>query len=106
MGTPPPGNLRKYGAKCLDAEASGPAPGTRTMIWDCHGGQNQQGNVNASGTLTSARSGLCLDAYNSRTANGTQAVLWTCNGGSNRWDGSRTSACTSARSRRSSASTC
>ncbi|WP_412566694.1 ricin-type beta-trefoil lectin domain protein [Streptomyces europaeiscabiei] len=33
------GELARVRAKCLDAEASGPAPGTRTVIWDCHGGQ-------------------------------------------------------------------
>ncbi|OUD04649.1 ricin-type beta-trefoil lectin domain protein [Streptomyces swartbergensis] len=80
------GELRVYGNKCLDAEASGTSAGTRAIIWDCHGGQNQRWNVNANGTITSARSGLCLDANNAGTANGTQAILWTCNGGSNqRW---------------------
>ncbi|MEV5438405.1 ricin-type beta-trefoil lectin domain protein [Streptomyces sp. NPDC052682] len=80
------GELRVYGTKCLDAEASGTSPGTRVVIWDCHGGQNQRWNVNAGGTITSARSGLCLDAYNAGTGNGTQVVLWNCNNGSNqRW---------------------
>lgn len=70
----------------LDAEASGTSPGTRVIIWDCHGGQNQQWSINANGTITSARSGLCLDAYNAGTGNGTQVVLWNCNGGANqRW---------------------
>lgn len=80
------GELRVYGNKCLDAEASGTSAGTRVVIWDCHSGQNQRWNVNANGTITSARSGLCLDAYNAGTDNGTQLVLWNCNGGSNqRW---------------------
>ncbi|MFI6377171.1 ricin-type beta-trefoil lectin domain protein [Streptomyces sp. NPDC050546] len=49
-------------------------------------GQNQRWDVNANGTITSARSGLCLDAYNAGAANGTQVVLWNCNGGANqRW---------------------
>ncbi|PTH85763.1 lipase [Streptomyces sp. A244] len=80
------GELRVHGGKCLDAEASGTSPGTRAVVWDCHGGQNQRWNVNANGTITSARSGLCLDAADAGTANGTQGVLWTCNGGANqRW---------------------
>ena len=32
------------------------------IIWDCHGGTNQQWNVNANGTVTGVQSGLCLDA--------------------------------------------
>jgi dienelactone hydrolase len=80
------GELRVYGGKCLDAEASGTSPGTRAVIRDCRGGQNQRWNVNANGTITSARSGLCLDASNAGTANGTRGVLWNCNGGaSQRW---------------------
>ncbi|MEU0387697.1 RICIN domain-containing protein [Streptomyces chartreusis] len=49
--------MRVHGDKCLDAEASGTSPGTRVVIWDCHGGSNQRWNVNANGTVTSARSG-------------------------------------------------
>lgn len=80
------GERRVYGGKCLDAEASGTSPGTRGVVWDCHGGQNQRWNLDANGTITSARSGLCLDAYNAGTANGTQVALWNCNGGPHqRW---------------------
>ena len=74
------------GGKCLDAEASGTSPGTRAVIWDCHGGQNQRWNVNANGTVTGASSGLCLDTLNAGTGNGARTVLSTCNGGATqRW---------------------
>jgi hypothetical protein len=56
------------------------------IIWDCHGGLNQQWNVNADGTIRSVQSGLCVDANNAATANGTKIILWSCNGGANqRW---------------------
>jgi hypothetical protein len=75
-----------YGNKCLDASGQGTAPGTAVIIWDCNGQANQQWNVNASGTVTGAQSGLCLDASGQATANGTKIVLWTCNGQANqRW---------------------
>ncbi|GAA2148938.1 ricin-type beta-trefoil lectin domain protein [Glycomyces algeriensis] len=79
------GELRVNG-KCLDAEGSGTADGTRAILWDCHGGANQKWNVNANGTITNAQSGKCLDADSRGTANGTRIILWSCNGGTNqRW---------------------
>lgn len=72
-----------YGNKCLDAYNHGTTNGTRVVIWDCTGGNNQKWNVNTDGTLTNVTSGLCLDAYNAATANGTKLVLWSCNGQNN-----------------------
>lgn len=72
-----------YGNKCLDASGAGTANGTAVIIWDCHGGLNQQWNVNTNGTVTNAQSGLCLDAFGAATANGTKLILWSCNGGAN-----------------------
>jgi hypothetical protein len=71
------------GGKCLDAEGSGSADGTKAILWDCHGGANQRWNVNANGTITNAQSGKCLDADSRGTANGTKIILWSCNGGTN-----------------------
>jgi len=75
--------LRVYGNKCLDANNQGTANGTAAIIWDCHGGSNQQWNVNANGTITGVQSGRCLDASGAGTANGTRIQLWACNGGGN-----------------------
>lgn len=47
------------------------------------GQANQQWNINADGTITSALSGLCLEAAGLGTANGTPLELWSCWGGSN-----------------------
>jgi hypothetical protein len=46
--------------KCLEAPPAA-AAGTRTRIWDCGGGANQQWVVNSNGTISSAQTGLCLD---------------------------------------------
>ncbi|WP_233166671.1 PHB depolymerase family esterase [Micromonospora sp. Rc5] len=74
------------GTKCLDASGAGTSNGTPVIIWDCHGGTNQQWNVNADGTITNAQSGLCLDASGLGTANGTKIILWSCSGQANqRW---------------------
>ena len=72
-----------YGNKCLDANGAGTSNGTQAIIWDCHGGTNQQWNLNANGTITGVQSGLCLDANGAGTANGTKLILWSCNGGTN-----------------------
>ncbi len=72
-----------YGSKCLDAYNNGTTNGTSVVIWDCNGQANQQWNVNADGTITSALSGLCLDASNRGTANGTKIILWACGSGTN-----------------------
>ena len=75
-----------YGNKCLDAYNRGTTNGTRVVIWDCNGQNNQQWNVNADGTITNVFDGLCLDATGGGTANGTKLVLWTCNGSnSQKW---------------------
>jgi len=70
---------REGGNKCLDASGAGTGNGTQAIIWDCHGGANQQWNVNANGTITGSPSGLCLDAEGASTTNGTKIVLWACN---------------------------
>jgi hypothetical protein len=72
--------LTVYGGKCLDAEGASTAPGTRAIIWDCHGGTNQHWNVNPDGTITGVQSGLSLGTVNGGTGNGTGVVLQGCNG--------------------------
>jgi hypothetical protein len=57
--------------------------GTKVVIWDCNGQNNQKWNVNTDGTITNVNAGLCLDSYNNSTANGSSLVLWSCNGQDN-----------------------
>lgn len=72
--------------RCLDAEGSGTAPGTKIEIWDCHGKPNQAVTLTAAGELRLYNGSQCIDAYDQRTAPGTAVQLWTCNGGANqRW---------------------
>ncbi|MFB7503077.1 ricin-type beta-trefoil lectin domain protein [Streptomyces broussonetiae] len=72
-----------YGADASDQRAG---PGTKVIAWSCNSQTNQQWDLNANGTVTSARSGLCLDVTGAVTANGSPAQLWTCDCGSNqRW---------------------
>jgi poly(3-hydroxybutyrate) depolymerase len=76
--------LRVMG-KCLDL-APNAAAGTRVQIWDCNGGANQQWNVNSTGTISNAQTGLCLDVNGGAAANGTAVVVWNCHSGANqRW---------------------
>ena len=72
-----------YGNKCLDAYDLGTTNGTKAVIWDCNGQDNQKWNVNSDGTITNVHAGLCLDAYDNGTADGTDMVLWSCNGQAN-----------------------
>lgn len=75
-----------YGNKCLDANNNGTTNGTAVIIWDCNGQANQQWNLDASGTIVGAQSGLCLDASGNGIANGTSLILWACGSGANqRW---------------------
>lgn len=53
------------------------------IIYDCHGGANQQWNLNSDGTVANLLSSLCLDVTGAGTTNGTPVELWNCNGGSN-----------------------
>lgn len=81
-----PSARRAGKSESLDAWDRGTSNGTRVVIWDCHGGTNQKGNVNSDGTIVNVSSGLCLDACNADHANGTKLVLWSCNGQDNqRW---------------------
>ncbi|MEV6718037.1 RICIN domain-containing protein [Lentzea sp. NPDC051208] len=81
---------------CLDSpDHADEASGTRVILWDCHGGANQQWEfVKEAGTgfFDSDRTGVfriggkCLDAYGGSTAAGTPVILWDCHGGPNqRW---------------------
>lgn len=64
----------------------GTANGSKVLIWECNGRNNQKWNINSDGTITNVNAGLCLDACNATTNNGTSLVLWTCNGGtSQQW---------------------
>jgi lysophospholipase L1-like esterase len=69
--------------RCLDVPGGSSANGTQPIIWDCHGGANQQWAISGQ-TIQSA--GKCLDSPTNATA-GTKAQLWACSGAANqRWN--------------------
>jgi poly(hydroxyalkanoate) depolymerase family esterase len=71
--------------RCVDIPGSPAANGTQAVLWDCHGGANQQFTRTSAGELKVG--GKCLDAQGWGTANGTKAVVWDCSGGANqRWN--------------------
>ena len=88
--TPPPNpttfRLRgESSGRCLDVTGATATNGTQLIVWDCHGGANQQWNVNTSGTVTNVQTGLCLDV--NETANNSAATVATCNNSAGqRWD--------------------
>jgi alpha-galactosidase len=65
--------------RCLDIPASNTVNGTQPVIWDCHGGANQQWTFDG---RTLKGLGKCLDAPPNATA-GTKVQIWDCNGGPN-----------------------
>jgi|GEM_PF-1234168 hypothetical protein len=74
--------------RCLDADtATIGSNGTKVQLWDCWGGQNQNWQVTADGTIVNLQSHRCLDADTaSMGSNGTKIQLWDCWGGQNqRW---------------------
>jgi hypothetical protein len=84
-GPPPPaaGPLRNLGAgRCLDVNGASQANGAVTIVFDCHGGANQQWTATAAGELR-VYGTKCLDALNHATAAGSAVGIWDCNGGAN-----------------------
>ncbi|GAA3012915.1 ricin-type beta-trefoil lectin domain protein [Kitasatospora albolonga] len=49
----------RVGGKCLDVYRGGPARGSKVVLWDCHGGTNQEW-IPQIGTLYNPASGRCL----------------------------------------------
>jgi len=69
---------------CLDIEGGSTQPGTRTIIYPCHGQTNQRWTLE-NGAVRSAN-GLCLDIEGGSTQPGARAIVWTCHGQPNqRW---------------------
>jgi lysophospholipase L1-like esterase len=65
--------------RCLDVSGASTTAGAQIIIWDCHGGQNQQWTRTDAGELR-VYGDRCLDVNGNGTANGTKVQIWTCNG--------------------------
>jgi hypothetical protein len=80
--------IRGIGGKCVDARGGGSANGTQIILWECHGGPNQQwhsemnfGQMN--GKAIVGVGGKCLDVSGGNMQPGTPVILWDCHGGPN-----------------------
>jgi lysophospholipase L1-like esterase len=65
--------------RCLDVSGASTASGAQAIIWDCHGGANQQWTRTAAGELR-VYGDHCLDVNANGTADGTKVQSWPCNG--------------------------
>ena len=78
----PVSQINPGSGRCLDVTGASTAPGTPTIISDCHGGANQQWTRTAAGELRIFGTS-CLDVEGAGTANGTSVIIWPCHGGTN-----------------------
>ena len=82
-GSPAPGGTTALvgtaSGRCLDVPGGSTANGTQPIIWDCHGGTNQQWTVTGA---TVRALGKCLDSPLNSGA-GVKAQLWDCTGAAN-----------------------
>lgn len=65
--------------RCLDITGTATADGAQAVIWDCHGGTNQQFTRTTVGELR-VLGDRCLDVNANGTADGTKIQAWRCNG--------------------------
>jgi len=77
----PTGPIRGVASnRCLDVNGGSQTDGTNVIIWDCHGGTNQQWTV-ASNKQISVFGNKCLDAPG--TSAGARIRIMTCGSGTN-----------------------
>ncbi|WP_433500833.1 lectin [Sphaerimonospora sp. CA-214678] len=75
--------LRGVGSgRCLDVDGASQTNGAQTLIWDCHGGVNQQWTSTSAGELR-VYGNKCLDVSGAGTADGSSVIIWDCNGQNN-----------------------
>ncbi|MBP2475009.1 hypothetical protein JOF53_003881 [Crossiella equi] len=72
------------GERCVDAAGWSNAPGTRMLIWNCHGGANQQISLDRDGRLRVGTGG-CLDVGPDNPAPAAQVFLQPCGGDGQIW---------------------
>jgi lysophospholipase L1-like esterase len=81
--TPPVGTTvllsHPQSTRCLDVSGGSTTDGAQALIWDCHGGTNQQWTRTDAGELR-VFGNRCLDVNANGSADGTKVQAWTCNG--------------------------
>jgi endoglucanase len=77
----------RHSSLCLDVASESTADGGNIQQWSCHGGDNQQWELQSVGSgyyqIVSRHSGLCLDVASWSTADGGNIQQWSCHGGNN-----------------------
>ncbi len=69
--------------RCLDVSKGSPEPRTPAIIYDCHGGANQQWEFTAAGELRTLGGTRCLDITGGSTRPQAIVQSYTCHGGPN-----------------------
>jgi xyloglucan-specific exo-beta-1,4-glucanase len=82
-GAPAGGRLQaRHSGKCLDVNGASTASGAAVIQWACHGGANQQWNLEDAGggywRVKAGHSGMCLDLASQSTANAVGLVQAKC----------------------------
>lgn len=67
--------------RCIDVPGGSIADGNQLVIWNCHGGSNQQFQFGGSGEIRIG--GKCVDAAGGAGRAGDKIILWNCSGGAN-----------------------
>ncbi|MCH7230548.1 RICIN domain-containing protein [Glycomyces sp. L485] len=79
--------IARHSGKCADVVSASTANGAEIAQWECHGGTNQQWDLQDLGNgyvqIVAAHSGKCLDVANDSTANGAKVIQYTCGNGDN-----------------------
>ncbi len=71
----------------MDVTGRSTANGAKVLLWDCHGGANQQWRLSTAHDVVNPQANKCLDVTDWGTANGTRLQIWDCHGGANqKWD--------------------
>ena len=79
--------VNRNSGKCVDVVSGSTADGAEAIQWTCHGGANQQWELQDAGggyhRIVSQASGKCLDVNGASTADGARIIQWTCGSGTN-----------------------
>jgi hypothetical protein len=74
--------VNRNSGKCVDVVSGSTADGAEAIQWTCHGGANQQWELQDAGggyyRIVSQASGKCLDVNGASTAEGARIIQWTC----------------------------
>ncbi|HEX4923075.1 MAG TPA: RICIN domain-containing protein [Bdellovibrionales bacterium] len=71
---------------CADVASWSTANSAKVQQWECHGGNNQNFELVATGSyyrIRAVHSGLCLDVQGASTANGAKVIQYACGSGNN-----------------------